>query len=153
MAYAGTWKAQTLAGASGGQVRYATIKGAKAILSFTGTDVAWVAPKGKTRGKADVFLDGAKVATVDLSSKGTLARQAVFSKGNLDPATPHTLEGRNLGAPGRSRVDVDAFVVLALTRAYAPGTRTYRPMATKWHTLPRRTKTCQRAWAYGIFRW
>lgn len=29
-----------------------------------------------------------------------------------DPATPHTLEVRNLGTAGRSRVDVDAFVVL-----------------------------------------
>ncbi len=51
-------------------------------------------------------------ATVDLFSAGTLARQVVFSKGNLDPATLHTLEVRNLGTAGRSRVDVDAFVVL-----------------------------------------
>jgi hypothetical protein len=74
--------------------------------------VAWVAPKSKGRGKAAVYLDGAKVATVDLFSARTLARQVVFSKGNLDPATPHTLEVRNLGTAGRSRVDVDAFVVL-----------------------------------------
>ncbi len=111
-AYAKTWRAQMLADASGGGVRYATAKGAKATLSFTGTEVAWVAPKSKTRGKAAVYLDGARVATVDLFSQQILARQVVFSKTNLDPATPHTLEVRNLGTAGRSRVDVDAFVVL-----------------------------------------
>ncbi len=94
-------------------MRYAATRGAKATLFLTGGEVAWVAPKSKTRGKATVYLDGAKVATVGLFSARTLARQVVFSKGNLDPATPHTLEVRNLGtAAGRSRVDVDAFVVL-----------------------------------------
>ncbi len=112
IAYAKTWKTQALAGASGGGVKYATVKGAKATLSFTGTEVAWVAPKSKTRGKAAVFLDGARVAPVDLFSSRTLAGQVVFSKGNLDPATQHTLEVRNLGTAGRPRVDVDAFVVV-----------------------------------------
>ncbi len=74
--------------------------------------MAWVAPKSKTRGKAAVYLDGAKVATVDLFSNATLVRQVVFSKSNLDPATPHTLEVKNLGTAGRSRVDVDAFVIM-----------------------------------------
>ena len=74
--------------------------------------MAWVAPKSKARGKAVVYLDGAKVATVDLFSARTLARQVVFSRDNLDPATPHTLEVRNLATAGRSRVDVDAFMVV-----------------------------------------
>jgi hypothetical protein len=74
--------------------------------------VAWVAPKSKTRGNAAVYLDGAKVAREDLFSQQTLARRVVFSKGKLDPATPHTLEVRSLGTSGRPRVDVDAFAVL-----------------------------------------
>ncbi len=112
VSYAGTWKTQSLSSAYGGQLKYATARGAKATLSFTGTDVVWVAPKSKTRGKAAVYLDGVKTATVDLLSQQTLARQVVFSKGNLDSATPHTLEVRSLGTSGRPRVDVDAFVVL-----------------------------------------
>ena len=112
ISYAKTWKGQSLASAYGGGVKYATARGAKATLSFTGTEVAWVAPESKTRGKAAVSLDGAKVATVNLFSRQTLARQVVFSRGNLDPATPHTLEVRSLGTSGRPRVDVDAFVVL-----------------------------------------
>ncbi len=74
--------------------------------------MAWVAPKSKTRGKAAVYLDGAKVAREDLFSQQTLARRVVFSKGDLDPATPHTLEVRSLVTSGRPRVDVDAFAVL-----------------------------------------
>lgn len=112
IAYAKTWKSQSFASAYGGKLKYATAKGAKATLSFTGTDVAWVAPKSKTRGKAAVYLDGDKVATVDLFSRQTLDRQVVFSKSNLDPAAQHTLEVRGLGTSGRPRMDVDAFVVL-----------------------------------------
>jgi uncharacterized delta-60 repeat protein len=112
IAYARIWKTQSLAGAYGGKLKYATARGAKATLSFTGTGVAWVAPESKTRGKAAVYLDGVKVATVDLFSNRPLARQVVFSKGNLDPARPHKLEVRNLGTSGRPRVDVDSFVVL-----------------------------------------
>lgn len=112
VAYARVWKTQSLAGAYGGKLKYATARGAKATLSFTGTGVAWVAPESKTRGKAAIYLDGVRVATVDLFSNRPLARQVVFSKGNLDPARPHKLEVRNLGTSGRPRVDVDAFVIL-----------------------------------------
>jgi uncharacterized delta-60 repeat protein len=112
IAYAKAWRSEASNVASGGGLRYATVKGAKATFSFTGTDVAWVSPKSKTRGKAAVFLDGTKVATVDLFSRGTLSRQVVFSKGGLDPTVEHTLEVVALGTARHPRVDVDAFVVL-----------------------------------------
>lgn len=75
----GIWKAQELSGAHGGQVKYATAKGATARFTFTGRSVAWVAPKSSTRGMANVYLDGVKVATGDLFSRSTLSRQVVFS--------------------------------------------------------------------------
>jgi uncharacterized delta-60 repeat protein len=112
IAYAKAWRSEASNVASGGGLRYTTVKGAKATLSFTGTDVAWVSPKTKTHGKAAVFLDGTKVATVDLFSRGTLSRQVVFSKGGLDPTVEHTLEVVALGTARHPRVDVDAFVVL-----------------------------------------
>lgn len=108
----GTWKAQDLNGAHGGQARYATAKGATARFSFTGRSVAWVAPKSSTRGKANVYLDGRLVATVDLFSRSTLSRQVVFSKDGLDPTVSHTLQIVAMGTSGRPRVDVDAFVAL-----------------------------------------
>ncbi len=106
----GSWTRQSLSGAYGGYVRYATGSGARSVFTFTGRNVAWVAPKSSGRGKAEVWLDGAKVATVDLYSSTALARRIVFTRGSLSPSVTHTLEVRVLGTSGRPRVDVDAFV-------------------------------------------
>ncbi len=75
-----------------------------------------MAPKNDNRGQADVYLDGTKVATVDLYSASGRSRTVVFSKAGLDPSVTHTLEVRALGtknaASKAKRVDVDAFIVL-----------------------------------------
>jgi uncharacterized delta-60 repeat protein len=106
------WTQQLLSGSYGGQVRYATAAGSTARLTFTGTNVAWVAPKGSNRGQAEVYLDNVKVATVDLSSPRTLPRRVVYAANGLSPSVNHTLEVKVLGTSGRPRVDVDAFVVV-----------------------------------------
>ncbi len=63
-----------------------------------------------------MFLDGTKVATVDLYSDSGKSRVIVFSRAGLDPSVTHALEVRALGtrnaAATSKRVDVDAFVVL-----------------------------------------
>ncbi len=79
---------------------------------FTGTNVAWVAPKGPTMGRAEVYLDGRRVATVDLYSSGALSRRVVYAANGLSAGGTHTLQIKVLGTANRSRVDVDAFVVL-----------------------------------------
>jgi len=112
IAYSGTWTRQALSGSYGGAVKYATATGATARLTFTGRNVAWVAPKSKARGKAEVYLDGRKVATVDLYSATTLSRRVIYSANGLNPSVNHTLQIRVLGTSGRPRVDVDAFAVL-----------------------------------------
>ncbi len=108
----GTWKAQSVSSASGGAVKYATTKDATARFTFRGRNVAWVAPKSTTRGQAEVWLDGVKLATVDLRSATAQARKLVFVKNGLNPSVTHKLEVKVLGTPGRPRVDVDAFAVL-----------------------------------------
>ncbi len=114
--YTGTWKAQSIKSAYGGAVKYSTEKGAKAKVSFKGRNVAWVAPKRPNRGKAEVYLDGKKVATVDLYWSKALSRRVVFGANGLIPSVTHTLEVKVLGtkraASSGVRVDVDAFVVL-----------------------------------------
>ena len=76
-----------------------------------------MAPRNSNRGKAEVYLDGVKVATVDLYASSGQSRKVVFRRGGLDPSTTHTLEVRALGtknaASSGTRVDVDAFVVLS----------------------------------------
>jgi uncharacterized delta-60 repeat protein len=106
------WKQELLGGSFGGQVKYATAAGSTAKLTFTGTNVAWVAPKSSTRGQAEIYLDNVKVATVDLSSSRTRSRQVLYAANRLSPSVTHTLEVKVLGTSGRPRVDVDAFVVV-----------------------------------------
>ena len=107
-----SWRQELLSGSFGGQVKYATSVGTTAKLTVTGTNVAWVAPKSSTRGRAEVYLDNVKLATVDLASTRTLSRQVVYTANGLSPSVTHTLEVKVLGTWGRPRVDVDAFVVL-----------------------------------------
>ncbi len=110
--YAGVWNTQAVTSASGGALAYSTQTGATATLAFTGRNVAWVAPKSTSRGIAEVYLDGEKVATVDLSSATSQARKVVYAANGLDPSAAHTLQVKALGTAGRPRVDVDAFVAL-----------------------------------------
>ena len=115
LSYSGTWAEQQLSSAFGGSVMHSSEAGAKATLTFTGTDVSWIAEKGPNRGRAEVWLDGQPVETVDLYATSTQPRRVVYSA-SLDSAGPHTLEVRVLGtkraASSDTRVDVDALFVL-----------------------------------------
>jgi hypothetical protein len=115
ISYTGSWTLQNLDTAYGGATQYATTNGDSAQFTFTGTNIAWVAPKGPDRGKAEVWIDGAKVSTVDLYSSTEQPRKVVFTRGWAESGA-HTIEVRALGtktsASSGTRVDVDAFVVL-----------------------------------------
>jgi hypothetical protein len=118
IAYTGTWSTQNITSASGGSLRHASAADASASLaSFSNAlNIAWVAPKGPDRGKAEVWLDGALASTADLYTSTLQPRKSAFVKNGLDPAVAHDLEVRVLGTKNASssgtRVDVDAFVVL-----------------------------------------
>jgi hypothetical protein len=108
----GTWTRSALSGAYGGYVKYARAQGATATLTFTGRNIAWVATKAPSRGTAEVYVDGAKVSTVDLYSATTHTRTLAFSNG-WSASNSHTMTIKVLGTPStRAVVDVDAFVVL-----------------------------------------
>ncbi len=80
----GSWAKRKVAGAWGGSLRSATASGAWARLTFTGTRVAWVARTAPTDGKAAVYLDGKRVATVDPGGSrhvGSLAFVPVLAPG------------------------------------------------------------------------
>ncbi len=115
ISYGGAWTQQALSSASGGGLKYAGAKGAAAKFTFTGRDVAWVAPRDVNRGKAEIWLDGAKVTTLSLYSSASQPRMVSFDK-SWETSATRTLEVRVLGTKVRqskgTRVDVDAFVVL-----------------------------------------
>ena len=161
----GVWTQQSSASAYGGAIKYAAASGARSKLTFTGGDVAWVATKGPNRGMAEVWLDGAKVATVDLYSATAQARRVVFASNGLSTVDTYMLEVRVLGTKNASssgtRVDVDAFVVLLRSDSAVgdfsttqnpsgPWSYGYRALCESGFTLYTGHTT---PWGAGIDRW
>ena len=108
--YSGAWTTSTPASASGATLHSATAKGASASITFIGRGIAWVAPKGSTRGKAAVYFDGAYAGTVNLNA-ASANRILVFAK-SWTTSGRHTLRIVAAGTAGHPRIDVDAFVVV-----------------------------------------
>ncbi|MDY0911240.1 fibronectin type III domain-containing protein [Rathayibacter festucae] len=113
----GTWGVATSPVDSAGSYSQLTTAG-YAELSFTGTGVSWIARKNSSSGIAEVFLDGKKVASVDLYSSTTLYQQTVYRVAGLRDAV-HTIRVVRTGtksdeAIGRN-ITLDAFVVPDVT--------------------------------------
>jgi len=81
---------------------------ATAILSFTGTGIAWIALRCELCGIARVLLDGSLVATIDTFAS-TRDTEIVFSQRDL-AAQGHTLVIEVTGTASPSSGDV--FVVV-----------------------------------------
>ena len=109
VSYAGTWHTARHRGYAGDKVRYATGAGATATLAFTGKKVTWYGPQGPTRGKAQVWVDGRYVKTVNLNRRGFHAHVAVFR--TTLAAGAHTLTIKVLGG-SHPMVAIDEFVVV-----------------------------------------
>ena len=113
LVYHGTWLTQSTGSASHGSMRYGRSAGASATYTFSGSSVAWVAARGPDRGSARVYVDGAYATTVSLYSRSRSYRYVAFAK-NFGVVGRHTLRVVVVGTPGHPRVDVDAFVRLAI---------------------------------------
>jgi hypothetical protein len=109
--YRGRWRIARHGQYAGNTVRYATSRGASATLRFTGRGVTWHGPTGPTRGKADVFIDGRRVKTVDLRRGSFDARAALFAK-RWSSAGIHTIQIVVRGTSGRSMVAIDGFTIV-----------------------------------------
>ncbi len=114
MTYSGTWTGASNTYASDDSLNYATVNGATASYTFTGSSVSWVAYRGPNRGSAAVYVDGVQTATVNLYSGTYYAKQVVFAASWGSNGT-HTIKVVCLGMSGHPRVDVDAFLSLDLT--------------------------------------
>ena len=106
--YTGTWTAVSNANKSGGSSRSVASTAARARFSFTGRDVGWVATRGTAGGRAAVYLDGVKVATIDLYASTAQYRIMVL-RWHFSTKAAHVLELRPLGD---GPIDLDAFIVL-----------------------------------------
>ena len=120
--YSGVWTPQdtiraysgTSLQTGGGTAARSATAGARAQFAFTGTSVSWVGMRGSWLGLADVFLDGAFAARVDLYSPNEVVQATVFSASGL-AAGAHTLRidvtGEKNPAATSAFVVVDGFDV------------------------------------------
>jgi hypothetical protein len=107
--YAGTWAKATNAAYWGGGTKVSGRAGASASITFTGRSIAWVARKGPNRGKAAIYVNGTKVATVDLHASSYQNQRVVWS-GNWVSSASRTITIKVLGTTGHPSVDIDAFI-------------------------------------------
>ena len=115
--YAGPWTPRLASVLLGGASKSSRAAGSTASYSFTGSQVAWIAPRGPTRGSARISIDGRVVATVSLYSSTLLPRRAVFTYA-WSSAGRHRITIRVSGTAGHPRVDVDGFAVVDDASAY-----------------------------------
>lgn len=112
---AGTWKRQPVSWAYGGALRHDDGPPSRARFVFTGREIAWVTSEGRNRGRAEVWVDGERTATVDLYSDPGVPREVAFHM-DFGRRGTHTIEVRPLGtknaASSGTRVDVDAFLLI-----------------------------------------
>ncbi|MDX3064843.1 N-acetylmuramoyl-L-alanine amidase [Streptomyces sp. ND04-05B] len=107
----GTWTTKSSAGYLGGGSYASGTKNAALTWTFTGRSVAWVVSRAATSGQAYVYVDGAKVATVDLKSSTTLYRQAIWTK-SWTSSAKHTVKIVVVGTKGRPTLTTDGLVYL-----------------------------------------
>jgi hypothetical protein len=113
IAWHGTWSTQSTSLASGGTMRYGQFAGASATYTFTGSSIGWVASRGPDRGSAKVYVDGVYAKTVSLYSSSRSYRYVAFAR-NFGAIGSHTIRIVVEGTHGHPRVDVDAFLRLAI---------------------------------------
>ena len=88
---------------------FASTLGATATITTNRTRVGLVMSKGPGRGRADITVDGAKVATIDTYAATTQNRIIVWTR-DLGSGS-HTVQIKNLATSGHPRIDLDAVLV------------------------------------------
>jgi hypothetical protein len=110
IAYSGSWVDANHRSYAGDTARQSKERGASATFTFTGSRVVWYGPKGPTRGKAKVYVNGVYKKTVDLYASSYSPRNAVFSIGWAS-SRERVLRIVVLGTAGRPVVAIDEFAV------------------------------------------
>ena len=86
------WTDETGSQFIGGTNKWAN-SGAKFTTTFTGSKIYLLGTKDPNHGKADVYIDGEKVATIDTAASARALGQMIFASPDL-PHGEHTLELR-----------------------------------------------------------
>jgi hypothetical protein len=110
IAYKGAWAAAQHRAYSRSQVYWSASPGSTATLTFTGSSVTLVGPRGPTRGVVRVLVDGVEARVIDLWAPRFVARNRLFAV-PFGASGQHTITLEVLQGPGRYVVALDAFTV------------------------------------------
>ncbi|MER8071669.1 N-acetylmuramoyl-L-alanine amidase [Streptomyces sp. NPDC094034] len=105
----GSWTTRSSTSYLGGKSYSSAAKNASLTWTFTGRSAAWVVSRASGSGQAYVYVDGAKVATVDLKSTATLYRNAIWTK-TWPSSAKHTVKIVVVGTSGRPTITTDGLV-------------------------------------------
>jgi hypothetical protein len=111
VAWTGRWSTVTNLAAWGSSLRRSTTAGSRVRFTMTGTGAAWVARTGPTMGVATVWVNGVRVARVDLYSPTSVSQRVVWSA-TWTTIKARAIEIRVVSVPNRTRVDVDALLLV-----------------------------------------
>ena len=115
--YSGTWSDFNKTVASWGSYRRSSTSGASATVYFHGTRLDWIAMKGLTTGVADVYLDGAKKATINLAASAAAYQVMLWSTGTLADGD-HTVKiVRSSSSASRKYLTLDAVDIWGTIKA------------------------------------
>ncbi|MEU4623667.1 N-acetylmuramoyl-L-alanine amidase [Actinoplanes sp. NPDC023801] len=106
----GTWSSRAGKSYLGGKALASTRKNAKLTYTFTGRSAALLFSRGTKTGKAYVYLDGRKVATIDTRSGATKYRQALWV--SATSVKKHTVVVVVAGTSGRPTVVSDGLAYI-----------------------------------------
>ncbi|MDX3246983.1 peptidoglycan recognition protein [Streptomyces sp. ME18-1-4] len=107
----GSWTARSSTSYLGGASYSSGAAGASLTWTFTGRSAAWVVSRATTSGQAYVYVDGTKIATVDLKSATTLYRQAIWTK-TWSSSAKHTIKIVVVATSGRPTITTDGLVYI-----------------------------------------
>lgn len=113
--YTGGWTVQGNSSEYGGSSHVTAAAGEEATYTFTGTGIEWIGDVGSGRGKAEVYMDGNLVQTVNAYASTWKAGLILFSISGLANGS-HTLKIKELGTKDPSSSgywnNIDALIVL-----------------------------------------
>nr|WP_202462341.1 peptidoglycan recognition protein [Streptomyces sp. SID8374] len=107
----GKWTSKSSSSYLGGKSLTSSTKDAGLTWTFTGRSAAWVVSRAATSGQAYVYVDGKKVATVDLKSASTKYRDAIWTR-SWATSAKHTVKIVVVGTKGRPALTTDGLVYL-----------------------------------------
>ena len=110
-ARAGSWEKHLGSNFMGGYAWMSKSRGASITFTFTGRAVALVATRAPTSGQGYVYLDGVKVATINLYGPKTLYHQAVWSHG-WSASGKHTVKIVVVGTAGHPTLPIEGVAIL-----------------------------------------